>query len=293
MMEDGRKRGLGRGLSALLQESSRPDPLPETRRGTHEVPIERIRPNPAQPRQRFDGPELEELAESIRANGVLQSILVRRADELGQMFEIVAGERRWRAAQKAGVHTIPVVVRDVSDAESSELALIENLQRQDLTALEEAEAYRHLIDDLGRTQEQIALSIGKSRSHVANTMRLLGLPKEVHALLQDGRLSPGHARALVGRDDAALLAEKIATEGLNVRQVEKLTRPGRAPREKAPPPPPDPNVRAFERELGHALGLKVEILDRGAQGGEVRIHYATLEQLDEVARRLGHAIAAE
>ena len=291
MMDDGRKRGLGRGLSALMQESGRVEPLPEGRRGTHEVAIERVRPNPAQPRQRFDEDELAELANSIREHGVLQSILVRRADQLGHVYEIVAGERRWRAAQLAGVHTVPVVVRNLDDAEALELALIENLQRQDLTALEEAEAYRHLLEDLGRTQEEVARSIGKSRSHVANTLRLLGLPQSVRAYLQDGRLSAGHARALVGRDDAAELAARIVADGLNVRQVEKLTRPGRRPRRT--PPPPDPNVRAFERQLGEALGLKVEVIDRGRRGGELRIHYATLEQLDDLARRLGGAAAAE
>jgi ParB family transcriptional regulator, chromosome partitioning protein len=293
MMDDGRKRGLGRGLSALLQESGRVDVLPDGRRGSHEVPIERIRPNPAQPRQRFDEAELTELANSIRTHGVLQSILVRRADELGQMYEIVAGERRWRAAQKAGVHTIPVVVRNLSDAECMELALIENLQRQNLTPLEEAEAYRHLTDDLGRTQEEVAQAIGKSRSHVANMLRLLGLPKAVLVYLQEGRLSAGHARALVGREDAVELAERVVARGLNVRQVEKLTRQGQPPRRKAEPAPPDPNVRAFERQLGEMLGLKVEVVDRGNRGGELRIHYATLEQLDEVARRLSHAAAVE
>jgi ParB family chromosome partitioning protein len=293
MMEEGRKRGLGRGLSALLQEGGGLPLLPETRRGTHEVPIDRIRPNRAQPRRRFDDAELDELAESIRANGVLQSILVRRADELGQNYEIVAGERRWRAAQKAGVHTMPVVVRDVSDAQALQLALIENLQRQDLTALEEAEAYRQLVDEMQQTQEDVARAIGKSRSHVANTLRLLALPPEVQAMLQDGRLSAGHARALVGREDAAELAARIAAQGLNVRQAERLVRPDRKPRDKPAPAAVDPNVTAFERGLSEALGLKVEVREQGDGGGELRIHYSTLEQLDEVARRLGRGRAAE
>jgi ParB family chromosome partitioning protein len=262
MMEEGRKRGLGRGLSALLQEGGGLPLLPETRRGTHEVPIDRIRPNRAQPRRRFDDAEL-------------------------------AGPRRWRAAQKAGVHTMPVVVRDVSDAQALQLALIENLQRQDLTALEEAEAYRQLVDEMQQTQEDVARAIGKSRSHVANTLRLLALPPEVQAMLQDGRLSAGHARALVGREDAAELAARIAAQGLNVRQAERLVRPDRKPRDKPAPAAVDPNVTAFERGLSEALGLKVEVREQGDGGGELRIHYSTLEQLDEVARRLGRGRAAE
>jgi len=285
-MEKNRRRGLGRGLSALLQDEAPEPALSEGRRGSREVPVEWLRPSAAQPRRRFDAAELEELAASIRANGVLQPVLVRRLDQLGRAYEIVAGERRWRAAQVAGLHAIPVVVREVSDAEALQLALIENLQRQDLTALEEAEGYRHLVDDHGQTQEAVAQAVGRSRSHVANTLRLLGLPEEVREMLQDGRLSAGHARALVGREDAAALAQRILARGLNVRQAEQLTRPPRAAKAMAETPPADANTRAWEGELSQALGLKVELIDRGGAGGEVRVHYKTLEQLDEVEKRL-------
>ena len=290
MTDDSKRRGLGRGLSALLEEESDDYATIDRLRPTKEVAIESIRPNPSQPRRRFDAAELEGLAESIRANGILQPILARRTGEDPNSLEIVAGERRWRAAQLAGVHTIPVVIREISDAEAVELALIENLQREDLTAIEEAEAYQQLIDDHAQTQDGIAVMIGKSRSHVANMIRLLSLPASVRGMLEDGRLTAGHARALVGRDDAETLAERIVARGLNVRQVEDLVRKDTQPKVVKPGKPvrEDANSRALERSLSQALGLGVQVRHHGDAGGEVRIRYKSLEQLDEICHRLSH-----
>jgi len=286
-MDDGKRRGLGRGLSALLDDDTDDYAGLEPPRPTREVPIEELRPNPNQPRRRFDPTELAGLADSIRANGILQPVLARPA--AGGNLEIVAGERRWRAAQLAGVHAVPVLVREISDTEAVELALIENIQREDLTPIEEAEAYQQLLDDHAQTQDGIAAMIGKSRSHVANMVRLLSLPGAVRGMLEDGRLTAGHARALVGREDAQRLAERIVARGLNVRQVEELVRKETQPRVVKPsePAPADANTRALERRLTEALGLRVRLHHSGAAGGEVRIHYKSLEQLDEICRHLG------
>jgi len=290
------KRGLGRGLSALLgdvepvtRESERPRGA-ET--GARTVPIELLRRNPDQPRRNFNDEELEELAASIRERGILQPILVRPAPGAPGEFQIVAGERRWRASQRAGLHVMPVMVRELDDAAVAEIAIVENIQRAELNPVEEAFGYRTLMEKYGRTQEQIAQSVGKSRSHVANTMRLLALPDGVRDHLVSGRLSAGHARAIATAPDPEALAHRIVGGDLSVRQAETLAREAAnrpAPEPKAQKPAQaagkDADTRALEQDLSEILGLTVEILDRKGQG-EVRIGYATLEQLDEICRRL-------
>jgi ParB family transcriptional regulator, chromosome partitioning protein len=284
MTADG-KRNLGRGLSALLGEGGAPAPGP---RASRSLPIGQLEPSPLQPRRRFDQAELEALAESIRANGVLQPILVRRHPSKPNVHEIVAGERRWRAAQLAKLHEIPVVERELKDSEVLELALVENLQRHDLSALEEAEGFQRLIGEFGRTQEDLARQLGKSRAHIANTLRLLKLPEEVKALLIDGKLTAGHARALLTARDPMALAAKVVALDLSVRQTEALAARAAsagARRKKAGPPPKDVDTRALERDLARLLGLQVEI-DHGKAGGSLTIRYRSLEQLDDLIRRL-------
>jgi ParB family transcriptional regulator, chromosome partitioning protein len=279
-MAEGR-RGLGRGLSALLDEVDAPADGPRAASVT-EIPVESIKANPDQPRRHFGEQELQELAQSIREKGVLQPILVRPAVIAGE-FQIVAGERRWRAAQRAGVRTLPALVRSLSDEEVLEIAIVENVQRTDLTPMEEADGYRALIDKFGRTQAQVADTVGKSRVHVANALRLLQLPASVQAMVRDGQLTPGHARPLIGAPDAERLAEEAVGRGLTVRQVETLARGG-------PQVPPryhskDADTLALENDLAEVLGLAVEIRDTGGVG-EVRLRYRTLEQLDDICRRL-------
>ena len=287
-MAEGR-RGLGRGLSALLDEVESAS-TPEGRRaaGVLDVPIEFIRPNPEQPRKAFGAEELEELTDSIRERGVLQPILVRPTAGQVNDYQIIAGERRWRAAQKAGLRAIPALVRDLGDQEVMEVALIENIQRTDLNALEEARGYDLMAQRFQRSAETIAKVVGKSRSHVANTMRLMRLPEAVREHLESGRLTAGHARALLDLEDAPALAERIIKQGLNVRQPEALARTARHPRASRPSKPPavaDADTQALEADLEDVLGLKVEIHDRGG-AGELRLHYETLEQLDDLCRRL-------
>ena len=284
-----RQRGLGKGLAALLGETADPG-AGGTREGALlAIPIEQLAPHPDQPRQHFDEAEIKSLAASIREKGIVQPLVVRPADGDGgdAPYQIVAGERRWRAAQRAGIHEVPAVVRHLSDGESIEIALVENLQRRDLNPLEEASAYRRLIDDFAHRQEDVAQALGKSRSHVANTVRLLDLPAPVKTLIADAALSAGHGRALLAADDPAQLAETVVRLGLTVRQTEALVRragPARAPKT---PAAADPNVRALEKELGRALGLKVAIAPaaRGA-GGRLTIAYKQPEQLDSLIARL-------
>lgn len=290
-----RKHGLGRGLSALM------DDYPETPTSdavdlsdARTAPIDLIVPNPFQPRRHFDTTAIAELADSIRVNGLLQPILVRprSADDDGAQYEIVAGERRWRAAQKAGLHDVPIVVRALEDSAALELAILENVQRRDLSPLEEAAGYRRLIDDFGHTQEAVAKAVGKSRSHIANLLRLLGLPEAVRKLLDEAALSMGHARALIGAEDPAGLAARVVRDGLTVRQTERLAgeeaRPtsgkssGGAPSAGADK---DAETRALEKDLGQILGLEVS-LDHSGERGTLTIRYTTLEQLDDVCRRL-------
>ena len=272
------RRGLGRGLSALLDEVEAP--AEAGRAGVSELPLEAIKANPAQPRRRFDDADIEELAASIREKGVLQPILVRPAVFAGQ-YEIVAGERRWRAAALAGLRQMPALVRSLSDAEVLEIAIVENVQRVDLSPIEEAEGYRALIDRFGRTQAEVAQVVGKSRVHVANALRLLQLPEPVKAMVREGRLTAGHARPLIGSADAERLANEVADKGLTVRQAETLARARPAPPRKRK----DADTAALENDLSEVLGLQVEIRDAGG-AGELRIRYASLEQLDDLCRRL-------
>ena len=283
------KRGLGRGLSALLEDVAEAQPAATSDAGAvtsngRTLPIELIRRNPEQPRRHFDEAEIESLAQSIREKGLLQPILVRPAPDAQGEYQIVAGERRWRAAQRAGLREAPVVIRELSDAEALEIAILENVQRSDLNAIEEAAGYKALMERFGRTQEAVAQAVGKSRVHVTNTLRLLALPEEVQSYLVDGKLTPGHARAIMGSADEAGFARRVIAEGLSVRQAEALSK---APAEKTAPAPKgkDVNTLDLERRLGEALGLAVEVVDRHGMG-EVRVKYKSLEQLDFVCRRL-------
>ncbi|MFO1013012.1 MAG: ParB/RepB/Spo0J family partition protein [Caulobacteraceae bacterium] len=292
-MAEGR-RGLGRGLSALLDEAEAAT-TPEARRaaGVEEIPIELIQANPDQPRRHFSEAELDELAKSIRQRGVLQPILVRPLLDDAGSYQIVAGERRWRASQKIGLHVVPALVRVLSDTDVMDIAVIENVQRQDLTALEEARAYRKMMDFGSRTADVIGNLIGKSRSHVANTVRLLSLPPSVLTHMEAGRLTAGHGRALaMAEGEAAALAEEVVRRGLSVRETEararKIANGPLPPPAKAPPKPArkDADTRALETDLAEILGLDVQLTHRGAGGGELKITYATLEQLDDLCRRL-------
>jgi len=257
--------------------------------GGREIPIELIVRNPDQPRRAFGDAEIEELAASIREKGVLQPVLVRPTPGVESQFQLVAGERRWRAAQKAGLRSLPALVRELDDLQVLEIAIVENVQRTDLNPLEEALGYRALMDKFGRTQEAVAQVVGKSRPHVANALRLLNLPAEVQAMLADGRLSTGHARAIVGSPDPLALAKQIVDRGLNVRETEALAR--KAPETKSARPTRkegvvrNPDIDALENDLSEILGVEVELRDRGG-AGELRLRYATLEQLDDLCRRL-------
>ncbi len=284
-----RQRGLGKGLAALLGESADPGAAGGREGALLSIAIEQLAPHPGQPRQHFDEAEIKSLAASIRAKGIVQPLVVRPAEgAAGEApYQIVAGERRWRAAQRAGIHEVPAVVRHLSDAESIEIALVENLQRRDLNPLEEASAYRRLIDDFAHRQEDVAQALGKSRSHVANTVRLLDLPEPVKALIADGTLSAGHGRALLGAAEPAQLAATVVRLGLTVRQTEALVRRAGQARTPKTPRAPDPNVRALEKELGRALGLKVTVAPRAnGAGGKLTIAYKQPEQLDTLIDRL-------
>jgi ParB family transcriptional regulator, chromosome partitioning protein len=282
MAAEERHRGLGRGLSALIGEEAAPSRAEV--RATHKLPVAFLRPNRLQPRKRFAAEDLDDLANSVREKGILQPILVRPVKGEANAFEIVAGERRWRAAQMAKLHDVPVVVREMDDRESLELAIIENVQRADLNAIEEAAAYYELIERFRYTQDQVAKEVGKSRSHIANTLRLLTLPEPVRAIIRDGKLTAGHARTLIGHPDAEARAAEIVSGNLNVRQAEQRSSIQKA--SKAKPKPVDPNIRDLESRLSNALGLKVQVIHKGSKGGEVRISYRTLEQLDDINRRL-------
>jgi len=277
-MQGARRQPLGRGLSALFGET---EGRAAEGAAVREVAIELIRPGGFQPRRRFGEEELEALAQSLREKGVLQPLLVRPIDEADAAFELIAGERRWRAAQRAGLHQVPVLVRALSDVEALEVALIENLQREDLTVLEEAEAYRRLIDGFGRTQASLAESLGKSRSHVTNTLRLLGLPEIVRRRLEDGALTAGHARALLAAEDPAALAAEIIRRGLNVRVTEQLVKRRGSPRRATKRQARDADTLALERDLTQALGLRVSIAAK-PRGGALTLHYSSLDQLDRL-----------
>jgi ParB family transcriptional regulator, chromosome partitioning protein len=281
MTQDSGKR-LGRGLSALLGGAAgEPQATP---RPTRVLPIEQIVPGKFQPRRRFDDEPMQALAESVRENGVLQPILVRPRASTPITYEIVAGERRWRAAQQARLHEIPVIVRELTDREALELALVENLQRQDLTPLEEAEGYRRLLEEFGNSQDELARRVGKSRSQIANMLRLLDLPEAVRKLVEDGALTAGHARALLTAADPQALAAFVVARGLSVRQTEQLAQ-GQRESATRPRREKDADTRALERDLTSRLGLAVAIDPRG-EAGAVTIRYKTLEQLDLVIDRL-------
>lgn len=285
-----RPAGLGRGLSALMGEVEREEPIsPGASRGAgvQTIPVASIAPHPGQPRRHFDEAALDELAQSISARGVIQPIIVRPN---GTGWQIVAGERRWRAAQRAHLHDIPAIVRDFDETETLEVALIENIQRQDLNAIEEAEAYSRLVRDYGHSQEELGKLVHKSRSHVANLLRLLDLPERVRISVATGELSMGHARALVTAADPEALAEEVIRRGLSVRDTEALARdakPGGGAKRQLPIQYKGANadISALERQLGDLLGLKVKIA-HGPSGGSVTLAYSSLDQLDMICQRL-------
>lgn len=278
---------LGRGLAALLGDPEQDVNDLDQIRAAKPVPVEHLRPGKYQPRRIMDDTHIAELAQSIRDKGIIQPIIVRRLKDGSGVYEIIAGERRWRAAQLAMLHDVPVIVKDFDDRETLEVALIENLQRQDLSPLEEAEAYQRLMDEFGHTQEILANGIAKSRSHVANMVRLLGLPDDVKALIDEGRLTAGHARALIGIDNPSGLARQVVARGLNVRETEKLAKGAPSPKPKSPPPAKDADTLALERDLTNRLGLNVSITAKGEQGS-LTLKYKTLDQFEDVLRRLGH-----
>lgn len=283
--------GLGRGLSALLGDAEREEPVrpgAQPSAGVRMLPVSSLAPHPEQPRRHFDEDALDELAKSIAARGLIQPIVVRPH---GKEYQIVAGERRWRAAQRARLHEVPVIVRDLDEAETLEIAIIENIQREDLNAIEEAEAYAKLIGEFGHTQEALARIVHKSRSHVANLLRLLDLPPSVRQRVVEGALTMGHARALIGAPDPESLARIVVERDLSVRETEKLARDAK-PRgagagkgaERADPAA-NADIAALERQLGDVLGLNVRI-SYGEKGGTVTLAYSTLDQLDMVCQRL-------
>jgi ParB family transcriptional regulator, chromosome partitioning protein len=285
------RRGLGRGLSALMADVGMIENAPSKGviDGVRSVPIEQVRPNPDQPRRHFDRSALEDLAGSIREKGVLQPLLVR---DRGDFFEIVAGERRWRAAQMAMLHSVPVLVRDYSDTEVLEVAIIENIQRAELTPVEEAVAFRQLIDRFGHTQEKLADTLGKSRSYIANAMRLLSLPDDVVGMLSTGALSSGHARALVGYGQASKLARRIVDGGLTVRQVENIVRDEKVGIASKPRSyggrrvAKDDDTLSLEADLSSAIGMTVKVAHESSGSGTLSIRYATMEGLDYLCRVL-------
>lgn len=283
-----RTRGLGRGLSALLNDGDMSDAPEAAGKGAKTIPIEEISANPDQPRRTFSEEDLKSLAASISEKGLLQPVLIRPAPS-GDGYQIVAGERRWRAAQLARLHEIPVLVRDLTDRETLEIAIVENVQRTDLNPVEEGRAYKQLVDRFDHTQDEIARAVGKSRSHIANMMRLLGLPASVLDHLASGRLTMGHARAIATAPNPEVLADNIVSQGLSVRQAEtlmKAPKSKKAPEIKSVSSAKDADTRALEQDLSHRLGLTVEIDHGKGEAGRVTINYSRLEQLDDICRRL-------
>lgn len=289
MAEKRERKALKRGLSALMADVA-PTPRVEAesaRPADIVVPVDQISPNPDQPRRVFQPGALEELAASIREKGIIQPLILRRDPNNEARFQIVAGERRWRASQMAQVHAVPAIIRDFDDTEVLEIAIIENIQRADLNAIEEAAGYRQLMDRFGHTQERLAEALGKSRSHIANTLRLLDLPTEIQALLQDGKLTAGHARALLTAEDPLGLAAEIVRKGLSVRDAERLAKRPKTNGPKPTSPSKDADTRALESDLAAALSMGVSI-DHvpGEEAGKLTIRYKTLDDLDELCRRL-------
>jgi ParB family transcriptional regulator, chromosome partitioning protein len=289
MADEAARSRLGRGLAALIGDVGEESQSTERAKAQRRLPIEFLRPNPRNPRRTFPESELAELAASIHERGIIQPILVRAQRGANDAYEIIAGERRWRAAQRAGLHDVPVVLIEATDEQSLELAIIENVQRADLNAIEEAMGYEALATEFKHSQDAIAQIVGKSRSHVANTLRLLKLPEQIKSYIRDGKLSAGHARMLVGQPNAEQLAEDIVARGLNVRQVEALTReegkkPAK-PRKARGALGKDPDTLALEKRITDALGLSVTI-DHGEGAGTVHVRYRDYDQLDEIIRRL-------
>ncbi len=313
MTDENSKKRLGRGLAALMGDLDQPllsekaadkktENAPLIQQGERFVPIELVRANPNNPRRFFADSDLADLANSIREHGIVQPILVRPAkgeDLAGAEYEIIAGERRWRSAQKAGLHEVPIIIRDVADKQALELAIIENVQRSDLNSVEEGLGYQQLIDEYDYSQNELAQVIGKSRSHVANTLRLLKLPQSVQSLIVSGSLSAGHARTLITADNPIELAKQIVEEGLSVRQAELLAQgeletkstTGKLSSNNAKAQK-TADIRALEQGLEDSLGLKVDLRHRDKEKGELRIKYKSLEQLDEVCRRLQNGLIA-
>lgn len=293
MADDAGRSRLGRGLAALIGDVGDEVGAVERARGQRLAPVEFLRPNARNPRKSFDEAELDDLAQSIRERGIIQPILVRNMPGLLDVFEIIAGERRWRAAQRAGLHEVPVILVEANDKDALEIAIVENVQRADLNALEEAAGYEQLMGEFGYTQLDLSKVIGKSRSHVANTLRLLKLPDAVKGMVAQGQLSAGHARALLSVPDPEGTAKRVVERGLNVRDVERLAQDevavaaqrAKAPSAATPKPDKDADTRALEKALEDALGMVVAI-QHGSRGGELRIRYKTLEQLDSVCHRL-------
>jgi ParB family chromosome partitioning protein len=287
MPDEGRSR-LGRGLAALMGDvGAETATTPERTRNQRRVPIEYLRPNPRNPRRNYADAELDELAASIKERGIIQPVIVRALRGVKDAYEIIAGERRWRAAQRAALHEIPIVPVEASDSEALELAIIENVQRSDLNPLEEAGGYQALASDYGHSHEEIARIVGKSRSHVTNTLRLLKLPEPVKAYIHAGKITAGAARMLIGASDPEEMAREIVDRGLNVRQVEALAKDrasgkGRAVKTRAMK---TADTIALERRVSDALGLAV-VIDHRGEAGVLRIHYSDLDQLDGVLRRL-------
>lgn len=290
------KRGLGRGLSALMSDVADAPDAPEAtvKAADKTVPTEKIEPNPDQPRRDFDEESLRDLAASISEKGIIQPLIVRPSPRAAGAFEIVAGERRWRAAQLAKLHQVPVIVREFDDTEVLEVAIIENIQRADLNPVEEAAGYSQLMERFGHTQEKLAQALGKSRSHIANLVRLLSLPDDVQKLLRDGRLSSGHARALITSDNPSELAQQVVKKGLSVRETEKLAKKGQenifssdtAPKKKKSVEK-DADTKALEGDLSANLGMKVALNHRpGQENGSMTISYDNLDQLDDLCQKL-------
>lgn len=296
MAEKKPKRGLGRGLSALMADvnEGHGDEAEDPKQPDRIIPIEMIAPNPDQPRRTFDPEALEDLAASIREKGIIQPLIVRPSPRADGQFEIVAGERRWRAAQMAKLHAVPALVREFDDTEVLEVAIIENVQRADLNPVEEAAGYNQLMEKFGHTQDRLATALGKSRSHIANSVRLLTLPEDVQSYVRDGKLSAGHARTLITADNPAALAKQIIKKGLSVREAEKLAKaehersqPDRGKGKTKPKAEKDADTKALEGDLSAGLGMKVSIDHKsGGENGHIVISYDTLEQLDDLCRIL-------
>lgn len=287
--EQGRSR-LGRGLAALIGDVGDEIGALERARGQRRVPVEFLRPSARNPRRNFVEEDLEDLTASVRERGILQPIIVRSISGMLDAYEIIAGERRWRAAQRAGLHDVPVILVEADDRQALEIAIVENVQRTDLNAIEEASGYERLIAEFGYTQNDLARVIGKSRSHVANTLRLSKLPDSVRQMVSDGLVSAGHARSLLSVSDPELMARRIVDHGLSVRDIERVVQEEARGETKSVPskirPDKDPDTRAVEKALEEALGLSISISHRASGGGEVKIGYKTLEQLEALCRRL-------